>query len=155
MIRHSIFRRRSVGLAFFVVATAGITAESSFVDFNSRSAAPFGSGLVCPTTNATADTTIRGLKNAMVGTDGADSSFRTGLGIVGLDSSALVVVTDSLVCTRVTQVLDSVFHYATASTVSPFVVKVGARYIAFPDLPVSRPKFILDTNYVFLGSTPY
>jgi hypothetical protein len=113
--------------------------------------------LQCPAPNASAETTIREIRSMLAGTSPDDSSFRVEMGLVGVDSSALTVVTDSVVCTRVTSVLDSVTSSATPGTHSYFVVKAAARYMAFGNLvtPRSTSLWFLDTTYTFLGVMPY
>jgi hypothetical protein len=142
--------------AAVLAAIAAVTAATPDVSHSKFLATePLSTSLTCPTANAAADSTVADLRDAMSGTSAADSSFRRELGIEGLPASALSTVTDSLVCTKVTQVLDSVFKVVPASTSSIFVLRVGVRYIAFPHLLAIRPKYILDTNYVFIGATPY
>jgi hypothetical protein len=107
-------------------------------------------GMECPTLNGAADTTIGQVKDALSSTDPADSAYRVELGLVGVDSSALVIVADSLICGRVTAVVDSARRQP-LSAVSYFVLRAGPRYIAFPHLiPVFREKYFLDTAFTFL-----
>lgn len=115
------------------------------------------SALQCAVANGSADTSVRKLKELLVSSHSSDSSFRAELGFSGVDSSAVVAVTDSLVCTRIMRVLDSVTGTGPSVTAGYFVVRAGPRYVAIPHLVVPRITnlWLLDTNFVFLGVTNY
>lgn len=139
---------------------AFLTATAMLANVNPMPAAADGSTRLatqCPAGNASADTTMRGLKESLASNYAGDSSWRVALQLVGVDSSAVRAITDSLICTRVTRVLDSITGTAPNAPGAYFVVRVASRYIAFPNLLVPRSQnlWILDTNFVFLGVTVF
>jgi hypothetical protein len=107
------------------------------------------SSLRCIVPTADDSVTIDGLKYQLVE---GDTGYRNFVGMAGVDSAALVVVTDTLVCTRVSQVVDSVFGHPTPTTPFLVVLRGGPRYVAFPSNKDGF--FYLDTNFVYKHFAP-
>jgi hypothetical protein len=93
------------------------------------------------------------LKTTLSSTFSDDSEFRVNIGMSGVDSSQVMAVTDSLVCTRVTEIIDS----ATKSpppTTSAFVLRAGPLFFGFAHIQANPSLFIVDTSYRFQGVIP-
>src|SRR4051812_46116565 len=84
----------------------------------------------CPTPTPRSDSMKQEMKEMLASPYSDDSTFRVNLGLSGVDSSRVIAVTDSLVCTRVTAVIDSAAR-STPSNGSYFVLKLGRLYFAF------------------------
>jgi hypothetical protein len=80
-----------------------------------------------------------------------DSAFRVNAGLGGLDSSRVVAVTDSVVCTRVTEVVDSATH-SLPVTNSLFVLRAGPLFVGFALGQPGPTQFMVDTAYRFIGA---
>ena len=59
---------------------------------------------------------IADLKESIVAGDSGAILYRNGFGIAGVDTGTVRAVTDTLVCTRVTQTVDSAFSSPLATT---------------------------------------
>jgi hypothetical protein len=150
MTNHSDLQARALRL-FAIPLVFGVTIVGATA--SSRPQPPTTTNVLCPTATPAANVTIANFKRALAASGSNGSSLRTNLGFIGVDSSSVVTVTDSLVCTRVTRVLDSVFN--DTSPISYFVLRAGPRFIAFPHLQAVHSLFFLDTTYTFIGLTPY
>ncbi len=85
----------------------------------------------------------------MVASHAADEvSLMNGLGLSGLDSSAVHVVTDAAVCGRVAAAIESAAHFAPAG-LPLLVLRAGPRYVAFDPSGINRSFFLVDTSFVF------
>lgn len=64
-----------------------------------------------------------------------------------MDSSAVLVVSDSLACTRVTYAVDSGLSHPPQGAPSMIVLRVGPRYIAFAEFGYGT--FYVDTTFTY------
>lgn len=131
------------------VSVVGLTATSAH-----RSASRAVLPCVSPGTGG--QITVQALKLELGRPDSAAIRFRNVFGVAGVDSSTVTVVTDTIVCTRIHQVVDSAFHISPTTTSSYLVVlRVGPRFISFsPRGPSSSAWYITDTNYVWKHFVP-
>lgn len=91
---------------------------------------------------------IAALKEMIASRDAGDRATTNGLGLGGVDSSAVHVVTDAAVCGRVAAAIESGAHFAPAGY--PFVVlRAGPRYVAFDPSGINRSFFLVDTSFIF------
>jgi hypothetical protein len=74
--------------------------------------------------------------------------------MTGVDSTSVLVVADTLVCTAVTRSVDSAFHKRASTEAYLVVVRAGPRYISFAPNGQSQSLFITDTNDVFKFFVP-
>lgn len=112
--------------------------------------------LPCVAPAADGQSTVQGIKLELVRTDSAAIRFRNAFGIAGVDSSTVAVVSDTVVCTRIHQVVDSAFHI-TPPTPSAYLVvlRVGPRFISFNPTGTSPSAlYITDTNFVWKHFVP-
>jgi hypothetical protein len=130
-------------LAFALVGAAAAT--------KSQTVAVQPGLLECAVANGRADTAIALTKSVLASTEPGDSSFKAQLGLTGVDSSAVVVVTDTVVCTRVTRVVDSATQARTPATTAYFVYRAGPIYFVYTHLDPRPALFLVDTTYRFLG----
>jgi hypothetical protein len=110
--------------------------------------------MACATSNAASDTQIHKIRQSLAGLEPNDSSFREELGLTTADSTVLTVVTDSIICTHVTFVVDSATIDTSRTPVQYFVMRAGSQYLAYPHR-VARPAslWFVDTSFHFIGAT--
>lgn len=95
----------------------------------------------------------RYVQNVVSGTRTSTTTFRSTLSIPAMDTSMVSLISSDSVCTRVTQVVDSVFARTSPSTQSLIVVQFGGFYGAYnPDVAWTGPSsmFILDTAFNYI-----
>ena len=91
---------------------------------------------------------VDALKEMIASRSASDVAMIAGLGLGGLDSSAVHVVMDPGVCGRVAAAIESAVHFEPDGV--PFVVlQAGARYVAFDPSGLNRSFFVVDTSFVF------
>ena len=91
---------------------------------------------------------IAALKEMIASRDANEMMLMNGLDLSGLDSSAVHVVTDAGVCSRVAAAIESAAHFAPAGL--PFLVlRAGPRYVAFDPSGANRSFFLVDTSFIF------
>jgi hypothetical protein len=134
-----------------IVAALGLTVIGATA--TSRPASPFTATFQCPTATPAASVTIANFKRSLSTGDANSSSLKTSVGLTGVDSSSVTIVTDSIVCTRVTHAIDSAFK--DTSTASYFVLHAGTSYVAFPHLQPVHSLFFVDSNFTYVGVTLY
>lgn len=110
------------------------------------------SQLTCLTPDSNALQRIADLKHDIVATDTSSVLFRNGFGVAGVDTSTIQAVTDTSICTRVTQVVDSAFSSAPATSAYLVVLRVGPRYVAFGTTGSSQ--YFLDTTFALKEVVP-
>jgi hypothetical protein len=131
-----------------VVCVASVNATNTRLPRTARGAfVP----LQCPTHTAASDSVVQILKGVMASSAVGDSTFRVGIGVAGFDSSALNYVTDSVICTRLTTVEDSVSNEMTPPAVAFFSVRVGPRYLTFRPIVGNPSLWLFDTSFVLLN----
>ncbi len=102
----------------------------------------------CANTAEGGELRIAALKEMMSSRDADELAMLNRLGLAGLDSSAVHVVTDAGVCGRVAAAVESAAHFTPAG--SPFLVlRAGPRYVAFDPSGINRSFFLVDTSFVF------
>lgn len=112
--------------------------------------------LPCVSPGTDGQSVVQGIKLELVRPDSAAIRFRNAFGIAGVDSSTVAVVTDTLVCTRIHQVVDSAFKITPPSPSAYLVVvRVGSRFISFNPTGASPSAlYITDTNFVWKHFVP-
>lgn len=110
--------------------------------------------LPCLVPGAESADRISTIKENLASSDSGAILWRTGFGMVGVDSASLLVVADTLVCTAVTRSVDSAFHKGTSTEAYLVVLRAGPRYVSFAPSGQSQSLFITDTNYVFKFFVP-
>jgi hypothetical protein len=95
---------------------------------------------------------LQSLKETLMEPDTVSVLYRQDFGLVGIDSSAVQIVTDTTVCSAVTAVIDSKYKVPIRS--GPLVVlKVGPRYLAYKAEGGDTATFFLDLNYAWIAVT--
>lgn len=104
--------------------------------------------LPCLTPGSTETATIQTIKELLVASRTAAVNWRNAFGVAGVDSSTVAVVADTVACTRVTHVVDSLAQRSPSTQAFLLVLRVGPRYVGFgPD--GNGAMYFLDTNFVF------
>lgn len=130
-------------LAAFVVSTAFVYSAKS-VRGRNPSCAELGNGA--------GSMRFQTLKESLASTDSDAVLYRQGVGLLGVDSGSVFVVSDTIVCTAVTSAADAAFRSSIRN--GPFaVVRAGPRYVAFEPEAEPQPVFYVDTNFVFVTWT--
>lgn len=95
------------------------------------------------------------VKRLLIAQDSGSAAFRAGLGIAGVDSSAVIVVADSVTCTAVTNSVLQAFGKTDPPVELLFVLKVGNRYVAlFPRQSPWESLYFVDSGFGFIGVAP-
>lgn len=78
--------------------------------------------------------------------------YRAAFGLTGVDSSAVVVVTDTTVCSAVTAAVDGAFDAAVRF--GPLLVlRAGSIFVAYEPEAYPQPVFYVDSAYTFKAFT--
>jgi len=114
------------------------------------------SNLPCVTPGTQSQITVQAIKLELVRPDSNAIRFRNAVGIAGVDSSIVAVVTDTVICTRIHQVVDSAFQISPPSdTAYPSCPARGPRFVSFPSVgPSQSALYITDTNFVWKHFVP-
>ena len=99
------------------------------------------SSLPCMAPRSESADWIHSINENPAGADSSSIRWRNAFGLAGVDSVALTVVSDTLVCTSVTLVVDSVFHEPASTTAYLVVLRAGPRYTAFAPSGQSQSLF--------------
>jgi hypothetical protein len=91
------------------------------------------SALPCLSSGSVGQIRLQDIKENLASSDTESVLWRRGFGLTGVDSASVFVVTDTLVCTRVTHAVDSAFSQPAAMNQYLLVLKAGPRYIAFDE----------------------
>ena len=138
-------RKRALPLVCIAAVVTAITAAS---------APSASSSMQCPAPTSRSDSIKLSLKKTLASGFSDDSAFSVNIGLGGVDSSQVVAVTDSVVCTRVTAIVDSATRNTFGSLASLFVLRAGPRLIGFAHTQADPSLFFLDTAYHFIGVVP-
>ena len=93
------------------------------------------SPLPCRTSTTNGDMQIQAVKEMLTRSDSGSILLRNVLGLNGVDSSTVATITNSTICTSMTQAVDSALG-VTPSTRAYLVIRAGPRYVAMePDGP--------------------
>jgi hypothetical protein len=103
--------------------------------------------LPCLTPGTEGQARIQDIKVDLVATDTSAVLWRNGFGVAGVDSGSVLLISDSLVCTRVTYAVDSGLSQPLQGTSSMIVLKLGPRYIAFAESRYGT--FYVDTTFTY------
>lgn len=131
-----------------IVGLIGSIAAASLPRFGTQQAGQ----LPCLTPDSMGLLRIADLKHHVVASDSGSILYRNGFGIAGVDTGMVRVVSDTLVCTRITQAVDSAFSSPLAPTPYLVVVRAGPRYVAFGMSGSSY--YFLDTTFVVKDVVP-
>lgn len=134
-----------------LIATVGLIASIAAASA-SRSRMRQSGQLTCLTPDSVALHRIANLKHDIVASDSSSILFRNGFGVAGVDTSTIQAVTDTSICTRVTQVVDSAFASPPATTPYLIVLRVGPRYVAYGVSGSSQ--YFLDTTFALKEVVP-
>ena len=117
-------------------------------DATETTAASDAAGAACAGAANGGELRIAALKEMIASREADQVAMMNGLGLGGVDSSAVHVVTDAGVCRRVAGVIESAVHFAPDGV--PFLVlSAGPRYVAFDPNGINRSFFLVDTAFVF------
>lgn len=105
------------------------------------------SGLPCLSPESVGQIRLQDIKEQLASSDTGSVLWRRGFGLTGVDSASVFVVTDTLVCTRVTHAVDSASARPPATDQYPLVLKAGPRYIAFDEAGYGTT--LVDTTFAY------
>ena len=126
----------------------GVSSAQTLALRRAAASAEAGVGGACAGAGDGGELRIAALKEMIASQDADEMAVTTGLGLQGVDSSAVHVVTDGGVCGRVAAAIESAAHFAPAGV--PFLVlRAGPRYVAFDPSGINRSFFLVDTSFVF------
>jgi hypothetical protein len=91
---------------------------------------------------------VAALKEMIASTDPQEVQLVNGLGLGGVDTSAVQVVNDGAVCGRVAAAVAAGARF-TNDGAPLLVLRAGARYVAFDPRGLNRSFFLVDTSFVF------
>ena len=96
---------------------------------------------------------LQDIKEALASPESDALHYRQAFGLIGVDSSSVFAVSDTITCSAVTASIDAEFRNPVRE--GPFfVARAGPRYIAFEPDAEPQPLFYVDTNFTFIGGTP-
>ena len=93
------------------------------------------------------------IKEMLASANPAEVSFRGSLGLGGVDSASVRVVTDQTVCAKVREAVDAASRTA-LPPVTLLVLRAGPRYVAFDPLGLTHAMFVVDTAFRFRSIVP-
>ena len=111
-------------------------------------AAPDGTAAACADGDTGGLLRVAALKEMMASAEPTEVRLVNSLGLGGVDTSTVRLVSDGAVCGRVAAAVAAGARFTLAN--SPLlVVRAGARYVAFDPSGVNRSFFLVDTGFVF------
>lgn len=126
----------------------GVASAQALALREADAAGPTGTGAAdCAGTASGGELRVEALKEMIASREADEMAMVNGMGLAGVDSAAVRVVTDGAVCGRVASAIEARTHFTPAG--SPFLVlRAGAHYVAFDPTGVNRSFFVVDSAFL-------